>query len=155
MRFEDFVENFSSLIVVHVDLNAFYNDSTLMRKNFKWKCKEFHNEFRPGFNSGGGGGSSLNDDSFWYNPQYIIRVADCDLSDYDDKANLIVSLMQKNSIEKRLENYGGSNDEPIQLRLYRILENYHSLSSISSHMKFDSEKGLTFMGDSGKNHEIY
>jgi hypothetical protein len=141
MPYEDFIEHFSNVSIVHVNMNAFYNDPSLNRReNFKWDVKSYHGEWQAGVNAGGGSDGS----TFWTNPQYLITLKDVDLSDNDNKATVIVSLMQKGSVERRIRNSGALKDESIQFRVYRVLNNTGAIS------KFRSSQNLKLVGDSGK-----
>jgi hypothetical protein len=152
MPFEDFIANFSYLSIVHVNMNAFYNEANLNRReNFKWEAKSYHDEWQPGVNAGG---SSAH--KFWKNPQYLITLRDVDLTDNDNSATVIVSLMQKESVERRARNRGEINDEPIQFRIYRVLNGNSSNNSgfMSSRSavytsKFNSSQNLKLVGDTG------
>lgn len=146
MCFDDFLYYFSNLTIVHVNLNAFYNDEKLNRKEFNWKCKSYHGEFRPGEHLGGG--ISFDRNGIFKNPQYLIRVQDVDPEDNDNKATLIVSLMQKESIKRRAENYGEPNEEPVQFRIYKLLNEKYFYQESQGNFHFN-EEDLKLAGDSG------
>jgi hypothetical protein len=140
MPYEDFIKHFSNVSIVHVNMNAFYNDPGLNRSNsIKWGVKSYHGEWQPGVNAGGSSEEAI----FWTNPQYLITLKDVDLTDNDPTATVIVSLMQKDSVERRIRNRGGLKDEPIQFKVYRVL----SKSPVVS--KFISGQKLKLVGDSG------
>lgn len=50
---EDFVKVFDNIDFVHVNLNAFYDPNSSGYTQYKWQCKDYHGEWRPGVNSGG------------------------------------------------------------------------------------------------------
>lgn len=60
---------------------------------------------------------------FWTNPQFIISLEDVDRDDNENLATVIISLMQKDSRLKRIATGDQTNEEYIQFRFFRIIEN--------------------------------
>ena len=73
----------------------------------------------PGKTSGGCGRGT--DASYWTNPQFLIKLTDVDPLDNENMATVIISLLQKNTRQRRTQNSGQSCEEFVQFRLYRIL----------------------------------
>ena len=58
---------------------------------------------------------------FWTNPQFVFTLFDVDRDDNENKATVIVSLMQKDSRLKRIQSGTESpTEEYIQFRLYKV-----------------------------------
>lgn len=53
---------------------------------------------------------------YWTNPQYLINLKDVDKDDNENKATVIISLMQKYNREK------SKTDDYIHFRLYKVLK---------------------------------
>ncbi len=85
---------------------------------FTWKLTSLHGKWRPGKSSGGCGNSNPN--SFWTNPQYLVTLTDVDPNDNENMATVIISLLQKYTREKRMENNGQATEQHIQFRLFRV-----------------------------------
>lgn len=47
----------------------------------------YHGEWIPGYTAGGCGNYN---NSFWTNPQYLVKITDVDKEDHEDKASIIV-----------------------------------------------------------------
>jgi hypothetical protein len=73
----------------------------------------------PGKTSGGCGRG--NEALYWTNPQFLIKLTDVDPLDNENMATVIISLLQKNTRQRRTQNSGQSCEEFVQFRLYRIL----------------------------------
>ena len=124
MSFDDFYRNFESLQFVEITPDALSGE--LLKKQdpkksakLTWKLTADHDEWVPGKSSGGSGKG--NEALFWTNPQFLITLTDVDPIDNENMATIIVSLMQKNTREKRLKNRGQPAEEYLQFRLYRIV----------------------------------
>lgn len=85
---------------------------------------------------------------FWTNPQFLIRVNDVDLYDEENKATVIIALMQKDSRLKRIQTKSESAEEFIQFRLYKIRDDDHIDESKTTGLKFYSNQ-LERIGTSG------
>lgn len=85
---------------------------------------------------------------YWTNPQFLIQVNDVDLYDDENKATVIIALMQKDSRLKRVQTKTESAEEFIQFRLYKIRDEGSVGESKSSGLKFYSNQ-LDRLGASG------
>ncbi len=65
----------------------------------------------------------------------------------ENKVSIIVALMQKNSREKRLGNYGDAAEEFIQFRLFKVIKNKFLLNKIQTHF-LKSFVGVIFQSPS-------
>ena len=99
------------------------------------------------YKSAGGSGNN-NNNIFWTNPQFLLKLEDVDKDDNEDMATVIVSLMQKYTREKRMENYGKLCEDFIQFRIYRVLDMSDLQKSIKSDQKLLGHQ-LERMGNSG------
>ena len=82
--------------------NYLKHDGT--RNTFKWNCKLEH-------------GALKYDGST--NPQYLVTVNDIDREDVDEKATLIVSMIQKDSVANREIMRGQVFDNPMRVLVYK------------------------------------
>jgi hypothetical protein len=69
-----------------------------------------------------GGSGKQDEELFWTNPQFLLTLKDVDEDDKENKASVIVSLMQKYTREERLMHKGEACEDFIQFRMYRILD---------------------------------
>jgi hypothetical protein len=140
MSYEDFLANFEQLTIVHVDFNAFSHELQLSKKskNLTWQTKSFDFEFVS---------CEFSDDQ---NPQFYVELKDPDLEDEEDKATLIVSLMQKDSIENRERNYGEYNEakrlrNEIKFKLFKVINQQCLMNEPKGFKKSD----LLYVDESG------
>lgn len=75
-------------------------------------------------------------------------MVDVDTTDNEDLATIIISLMQKYTREKRVENFGQPCEEFIQFRLYKVLKEDHAANCARDNTKL-SESDLERTGNSG------
>ncbi|CAF0866413.1 unnamed protein product [Brachionus calyciflorus] len=122
MSFDDFYRNFENVQLCNLTPDAFSDEILKGQENSKltWKLTSYHGEWIPGHSSGGCGKG--NEAIFWTNPQFLITLTDVDPDDNENMATIIISLLQKYTREKRVNNRGESCEEFIQFRLYRILK---------------------------------
>ena len=57
---------------------------------------------------------------FWTNPQFFIKLTDVDQNDNENKATIVVALMQKDSRLKRTSSKKDSAEEFIQFKLFKV-----------------------------------
>ena len=125
MDYEDFFKYFSRLIIVHTNVNNFdVNNNDEEHNSFKWSCIKFDgtiqtNEF---------------DDKNLY-PQYFISLKEQKFENEDNKITLFVSLLQKNGIQNRLNNYGQYNYKIVKISIYKVCIDY--CTNKLYHEKFD------------------
>lgn len=120
MCLSDFLQEWSHVQICHLTANSF-SDELIERDDdadLYWKETHFHSAWRAGSTAGGCG----KDDAakFWTNPQFLVNLTDVDVDDNEDKATVIVSLMQKDSRLKRVQTGEDSCEEYIQFKLFKI-----------------------------------
>jgi hypothetical protein len=124
MNYDDFYRSFETVQFCELTPDAFSTEllkttDPRLKAKLTWKLTQYDGEWLPGKSSGGCGKDS--EALYWTNPQFLVRLTDVDPYDNENKATIIVSLMQKYTREKRIKNRGDSCEEFIQFRLYRIL----------------------------------
>ncbi len=125
MSYDDFYRNFESIQFCELTPDA-YSDELIKNNSdndvskLAWKLTSYNGEWIPGKTSGGSG--KENEELFWTNPQFLVTLKDVDEDDKENKASLIVSLMQKYTREERLLHKGEPCEDFIQFRMYRILD---------------------------------
>ncbi len=120
MCLTDFMQEWSHVQICHFTADSF-SDELLERDNdadIYWKETHFHSSWVIGSTAGGCG--KTNAAKFWTNPQFLLHLTDCDSDDNDNKATVIVSLMQKDSRLKRLQTGEDSCEEYIQFKLFKV-----------------------------------
>lgn len=142
ITYEDFLDNIDNVTLVHVDLNAFSPNDT--KRLLKWNTTSIKGEWQKGKNSGGS-----RTESYWLNPQYVLKLRDSDLDDDDNMVTVIVSLMQTDTTKRREENNGEYDEEPIQFRFYRILDQYKVACRLEDKERF-KQNDLELVGHTGK-----
>ncbi|CAF0817426.1 unnamed protein product [Brachionus calyciflorus] len=144
----EFIKNFDELDIVHVDFNAF-SDDTNSESKVNWINKQMIGSWKKGLNAGGCGNDRIED--FWKNPQYLITLKL--ENNQDDLVSIIVSLMQTDQCAKRLKSdatYENSN-EPINCSVYKVLDGvgskkkyaYNDLEEIFSHPSYITQREIT------------
>ena len=114
MKFEDFLNFYTNIDFINVDLNAFENRTN---KSFKWNVETFKGSWIPGKNSGGCG---LDPKLYWTNPQFYFKT---DLkNNVDDTVSVIISLSQTDTNRKMIENGGKYSDaiDPLGVSIFKI-----------------------------------
>ncbi len=125
MTFDDFYQNYEQLEICDLTPAAFSDElNTVHRKNLVWNLIGHHGAWKCG-STAGGSGNGYDDNLYWTNPQFLITLNDCDDNDGENLATIIISLMQKNTREKRMENNGEPAENYIQFRLYRVVQGKH------------------------------
>ena len=132
MSFDDFYSNFEIVQICSLSPDA-YSDELEGKHpnlNLKWNMISYNGEWKIGKTAGGCGQYDKN--LYWTNPQFLITLTDVDPSDGENMATIIISLMQKYTREKRLENNGEPTEQFIQFRLYRIKNKDDALKAKNS-----------------------
>ena len=96
MNLNDFCTNFDSIQFTHLTPSSQSEEVMKTNNNPKisWKLTFYHGEWIPGYTAGGCGNSN---NSFWTNPQYLVKITDVDKEDAEDKASIIVTFRLKNA----------------------------------------------------------
>jgi calpain, invertebrate len=120
MSFTDFMRNWDIVQVCHLTLDSFSAElfTSEHDEHLMWKCKTYQSEWRTGHSAGGCG--STNQAKFWTNPQFFIKLTDVDEDDNENKATIVIALMQKDSRLKRAKTMKDSAEEFIQFKLFKI-----------------------------------
>jgi len=162
MSFRDFLVSFEYLTICHLSMNSFFNDTIekshlenmtwrKLQSNFErsWKSNTIYSEWIVGEHAGGLYQREFTSSEYWTNPQFLIKIENADLYDSQNKANVIISLMQKDYRLKRLTagdfNYVG---EFIQFSLMKIKNTNKINQAKENGVKFSGEQ-LVFIGDTG------
>uniref|UniRef100_A0A182N3N6 Calpain n=1 Tax=Anopheles dirus TaxID=7168 RepID=A0A182N3N6_9DIPT len=95
MSYPDFRKYFDRVEMCHLSPDC---PIALREGRFAWRQSAFEGEWVPGSTAGG---CRNYPDTFWHNPQYVIRLDDPDAHDAENQCTLIVSLIQKNRRSKR------------------------------------------------------
>ncbi|XP_053671384.1 calpain-B-like [Anopheles nili] len=95
ISYPDFRKYFDRVEMCHLSPDC---PIALQESRFAWRQSAFEGEWVLG-STAGGCRNYL--DTFWHNPQYVIRLDDPDADDDDQMCTLIVSLIQKNRRSKR------------------------------------------------------
>ena len=135
MSFDDFYRNFEVVEICNLTPEAFADE--LQGKhpnlNLKWNMISYNGEWIVGRTSGGCG--QYDKSLYWTNPQFLISLTDVDPTDNENMATLIISLMQKNTREKRFKTNGEPAEEAIQFRLYRVKNKDDAMKAKSSGLR--------------------
>ncbi|XP_015256962.1 PREDICTED: calpain-2 catalytic subunit-like [Cyprinodon variegatus] len=125
MSFSDFLREYSRLEICNLTPDALTDDEYQ-----KWAETEFEETWRRGVSAGG---CRNYPNSFWTNPQFVIKLDEVD-DDPDDGeeegCTFIVGLMQKN---KRLRRKLGEDMETIGFAIYDLPEEYSGQKNV--HLK--------------------
>lgn len=161
MSFKDFLNIWDVLEICHLSLNSF-SDSLVEKSHIEnltwrklqsegenvWKCKQLYSEWRVGKNAGGLYRGYRCSDKYWTNPQFLITVQNVDVYDSQNKATVIIALMQN---EYRLKRFNTKNadylGEFIEFKLWKVKEN-SNLDQTKSLSKFTEEQ-LCLIDSSG------
>ncbi|KAI3378811.1 hypothetical protein SNEBB_000810 [Seison nebaliae] len=120
MNFRDWTENFQRFQIVHLTPDAFSEEIQARDKDLTWCLTQYHGNWKNGLSAGGCGNASHY--SFWTNPQYLMKVEDPDENDHDPKCTILMSLIQKHSRQRRMEqaDMANSGEYYVQLRTYQV-----------------------------------
>lgn len=146
ISFDDFVKFFDQLDFVHVNLNAFHRDTTnnIIKSPVKWHCEQFNGAWVPGVNSGGCVNYGM--ESFFKNPQYIIKLQL--KNNQDEFVSIIVSLMQTETLRLREKtgHFSGSR-EALGIHVYKVTSETYQ-SGVEMTKKLNSSQ-MQYCEDSG------
>lgn len=148
MTFDDFYANFDLIQFCHLTPDSLSEEvlKSYRNKNISWSMASYHGEWASGFTAGGSG--NMNDQRYWTNPQYLIRLVDVDLDDNENLATIIIALMQKNTRENRAKKSGMLAEEFIQFRLFRVNNEQVALEAKQKNLKL-TQQHLERVGNSG------
>uniref|UniRef100_A0A673BEN9 Calpain-2 catalytic subunit n=1 Tax=Sphaeramia orbicularis TaxID=375764 RepID=A0A673BEN9_9TELE len=123
MSFSDFLREYSRLEICNLTPDALTDDYK------KWAESEFEETWRRGVSAGG---CRNYPNSFWTNPQFVIKLdeVDDDPDDGEEGCTVIVGLMQKN---KRRRRKMGEDMETIGFAIYELPEEYSGKKQV--HLK--------------------
>uniref|UniRef100_A0A8C4DDW0 Calpain-2 catalytic subunit n=1 Tax=Dicentrarchus labrax TaxID=13489 RepID=A0A8C4DDW0_DICLA len=115
MSFSDFLRQYSRLEICNLTPDALTGDEYK-----KWAESEFEDTWRRGVSAGG---CRNYPNSFWMNPQFVIKLdeVDDDPDDGEEGCTFIVGLMQKN---RRRMRKMGQDMETIGFAIYELPEEY-------------------------------
>ena len=117
MTFEDFVDNFEEVNILHINLNAFLTinpgANAVPQLNTKWRCVQLYEEWKSGINAG------LDDRDYWQNCQFLIEINAL----HNNLTSIIVGLMQPYSAQLRYENKGEMAYAEIGFDIYTVVCN--------------------------------
>ncbi|XP_061141330.1 calpain-2 catalytic subunit-like isoform X2 [Syngnathus typhle] len=123
MSFSDFLREYSRIEICNLTPDA------LTSEYRKWAEIEFEETWRTGVSAGG---CRNYPETFWTNPQFVIKLDQVDDDPYDgeDGCTFIVGLMQKN---KRRKRNMGEDMETIGFLMYELPEEYYGATQV--HLK--------------------
>nr|XP_046258343.1 calpain-2 catalytic subunit-like [Scatophagus argus] len=115
MSFSDFLRQYSRLEICNLTPDALTGNEYK-----KWAESEFEDTWRRGVSAGG---CRNHPNSFWMNPQFVIKLdeVDDDPDDGEEGCSFIVGLMQKN---RRRMRKMGQDMETIGFAIYELPEEY-------------------------------
>ncbi|XP_053189385.1 calpain-2 catalytic subunit-like [Scomber japonicus] len=124
MSFSDFLHQYSRLEICNLTPDALSGDDYK-----KWAETEFEDTWRRGVSAGG---CRNYPNSFWMNPQFVIKLEDVDddPDDGEEGCTFIVGLMQKN---KRCRRKLGEDMETIGFAIYELPDEYSGKRNV--HLK--------------------
>ena len=82
-------------------------------------------------------------------PQYCVTLRDVDCDESDQKATLIISLMQTDFLANREKHLGQYGFEPVNVKIFKLLKNYGNVSEKHRIDLTDPTK-VEFIGSSRK-----
>ncbi|XP_007546344.1 calpain-2 catalytic subunit-like isoform X1 [Poecilia formosa] len=125
MSFSDFLREYSRLEICNLTPDSLTDDEYQ-----KWAETEFEETWRSGVSAGG---CRNYPDTFWTNPQFVIKLNEVDDDPNDgeeDRCTVIVGLMQKN---KRHRRKMGEDMETIGFAIYDLPKEYSGKTQV--HLK--------------------
>ncbi|XP_050080169.1 calpain-A-like isoform X2 [Anopheles maculipalpis] len=115
MSYRDFTRYFDRMEICNLSPDSL-SDDELTRGKICWEMSMFEGEWAPG-STAGGCRNYL--DTFWHNPQYVIRLEDPDEDDAEGNCTVIIALLQKN---RRARRNMGVECLTIGFAVYRVTE---------------------------------
>ncbi|XP_052900002.1 calpain-A-like isoform X2 [Anopheles moucheti] len=97
MSYRDFTRYFDRMEICNLSPDSLADDE-FTRGKIRWEMSMFEGEWAIG-STAGGCRNYL--DTFWHNPQYIIRLEDPDEDDEEGNCTVIIALLQKNRRSRR------------------------------------------------------
>ncbi|XP_053659126.1 calpain-A-like [Anopheles marshallii] len=97
MSYRDFTRYFDRMEICNLSPDSLADDE-FTRGKISWEMSMFEGEWAVG-STAGGCRNYL--DTFWHNPQYIIRLEDPDEDDEEGNCTVIIALLQKNRRARR------------------------------------------------------
>ncbi|XP_061601823.1 calpain-2 catalytic subunit-like [Cololabis saira] len=126
MSFSDFLHQYSSLEICNLTPDALTDEYT------KWKEVEFEESWRRDVSAGG---CANYPNTFWMNPQFVIKLDEVDdeLDDDEEGCTVIVGLMQKN---KRRQRKMGEDLETVGFAVYELPEEFSGKRQVHLKKRF-------------------
>ncbi|XP_035793198.1 calpain-A-like isoform X1 [Anopheles albimanus] len=115
MSYRDFTRYFDRMEICNLSPDSL-SDDVLSRGKIRWEMSMFEGEWAIG-STAGGCRNYL--DTFWHNPQYVIRLEDPDEDDEEGNCTVIIALLQKN---RRSRRNMGVECLTIGFAVYRVTE---------------------------------
>ncbi|XP_049291836.1 calpain-B-like isoform X2 [Anopheles funestus] len=115
MSYRDFTRYFDRMEICNLSPDSLCDDE-FTRGKIRWEMSMFEGEWAIG-STAGGCRNYL--DTFWHNPQYIIRLEDPDEDDAEGNCTVIIALLQKN---RRSRRNMGVECLTIGFAVYRVTE---------------------------------
>ncbi|XP_035893640.1 calpain-A-like isoform X2 [Anopheles stephensi] len=115
MSYRDFTRYFDRMEICNLSPDSL-SDDQFTRGKIRWEMSMFEGEWAPG-STAGGCRNYL--DTFWHNPQYVIRLEDPDEDDAEGNCTVIIALLQKN---RRARRNMGVECLTIGFAVYRVTE---------------------------------
>uniref|UniRef100_A0A182MAF2 Calpain n=1 Tax=Anopheles culicifacies TaxID=139723 RepID=A0A182MAF2_9DIPT len=97
MSYRDFTRYFDRMEICNLSPDSL-GDDEFTRGKIRWEMSMFEGEWAIG-STAGGCRNYL--DTFWHNPQYVIRLEDPDEDDAEGNCTVIIALLQKNRRSRR------------------------------------------------------
>ncbi|XP_052861504.1 calpain-B-like isoform X3 [Anopheles cruzii] len=97
MSYRDFTRYFDRMEICNLSPDSL-SDDQLNRGKIRWEMSMFEGEWAMG-STAGGCRNYL--DTFWHNPQYVMRLDDPDEDDAEGNCTVIIALLQKNRRSRR------------------------------------------------------
>ena len=148
MTFEDFVDNFEEVNILHVNLNAFLTinpgaSAIAPQLNAQWRSIQIYDEWRSGLNAG------VDDRSYWLNCQFLIEI-----NARNDLTSIIIGLMQPYSAQLRFENNAEMSYVAINFDVYSVVCSPNKIRDYKASRRRFNENDLELVDSSGQHSEV-
>lgn len=148
MTFEDFVDNFEEVNILHVNLNAFLTinpgaSAIAPQLNAQWRSIQLYDEWRSGLNAG------VDDRSYWQNCQFLIEI-----NARNDLTSIIIGLMQPYSAQLRFENNAEMSYVAINFDVYSVVCSPNKIRDYKASRRRFNENDLELVDSSGEHSEV-
>ncbi|KAI3381270.1 hypothetical protein SNEBB_003662 [Seison nebaliae] len=137
MSYDDWCKWFDRVQICNLTPDALYGEfkeTTNDDSDLAWCLTEYHGEWKDGCTAGGCG-NQPSKYMYWTNPMYLIKMTEVDMYDNDNKCTMVVSMMQKDSRQRRLDG-GDAGEYYIQFRVYRLIDDSDLPSATEEEVKF-------------------